>query len=140
MRFILFVLLFLSFAYALGLVLANNSDIGVNLLFSQAPAMNLGLLLILSMTLGIVIGLILSLLLFRVFQNKWEISRLQKSNAHLQEQLNQANIAIDRQANAPTAEQAVYGTPAPAQSDVVADESDNTIATKTSTISKTPRR
>ena len=138
MRFILFVLLFLSFAYALGLVLANNSDIGVNLLFSQAPAMNLGLLLILSMTLGIVIGLILSLLLFRVFQNKWEISRLQKRNAHLQEQLNQANIAIDRQANAPTAEQAVYGTPA--QPDVVADESDNTIATKTSTISKTPRR
>ncbi|WP_298972802.1 LapA family protein [uncultured Psychrobacter sp.] len=138
MRFILFVLLFLSFAYALGLVLANNSDIGVNLLFSQSPAMNLGLLLILSMTLGIVIGLILSLLLFRVFQNKWEISRLQKSNAHLQEQLNQANIAIDRQANAPTAEQAVYGTPA--QPGVVADESDNTIATKTSTISKTPRR
>ena len=138
MRFILFVLLFLSFAYALGLVLANNSDIGVNLLFSQAPAMNLGLLLILSMTLGIVIGLILSLLLFRVFQNKLEISRLQKSNAHLQEQLNQANIAIDRQANAPTAEQAVYGTPA--QPDVVADESDNTIAAKTSTISKTPRR
>ncbi len=138
MRFILFVLLFLSFAYALGLVLANNSDIGVNLLFSQAPAMNLGLLLILSMTLGIVIGLILSLLLFRVFQNKWEISRLQKSNAHLQEQLNQANIAIDRQANAPTAEQDVYGTPT--QPGVVADESDNTIAAKTSTISKTPRR
>ncbi|WP_348654148.1 LapA family protein [uncultured Psychrobacter sp.] len=138
MRFILFVLLFLSFAYALGLVLANNSDIEVNLLFSQAPAMNLGLLLILSMTLGIVIGLILSLLLFRVFQNKWEISRLQKSNAHLQEQLNQANIAIDRQANAPTAEQAVYGTPT--QPGVVADESDNTIAAKTSTISKTPRR
>ncbi len=138
MRFILFVLLFLSFAYALGLVLANNSDIEVNLLFSQAPAMNLGLLLILSMTLGIVIGLILSLLLFRVFQNKWEISRLQKSNAHLQEQLNQANIAIDRQANAPTAERAVYGTPT--QPGVVADESDNTIAAKTSTISKTPRR
>lgn len=110
MRFILFVLLFISFAYALGLVLANNADIGVNLLFSQAPAMNLGLLLILCMALGIIIGMLLSLLLFRVFQNKWEISRLQKSNANLQEQLNQANIAIDRQANAPTAEQAVFGT------------------------------
>ncbi len=137
MRFILFVLLFLSFAYALGLVLVNNTDIGVNLLFSQAPAMNLGLLLILCMTLGIIIGLLLSLLLFRVFQNKWEISRLQKNNAHLQEQLNQANIAIDRQANAPTADQAVYGTPA--VPGVVADDIDNTIAADASVINKTKR-
>ncbi len=110
MRFILFVLLFLSFAYALGLVLANNTDIGVNLLFMQAPAMNLGLLLILCMILGIVIGMLLSLLLFRVFQNKWEISRLQKENKELQNQITQANIAIDRQVHAPTIDEAVYGT------------------------------
>lgn len=109
MRIILFVLLFISFAYALGLVLANNTEVAVNLLFSQAPAMNLGLLLILCMILGIVIGILLSLLLFRVFQNKWEMSRLQKNNAHLQEQLNQANIAIGRQANADTVDEAVYG-------------------------------
>ena len=137
MRFILFVLLFLSFAYALGLVLANNSDIGVNLLFSQAPAMNLGLLLIICLGLGIVIGMLLSLLLFRVFQTKWEISRLQKNNVHLQEQLNQANIAIDRQANAPTIDQAVYGTPAiPA---AVADDIDHTIAADANSINKTKR-
>lgn len=110
MRFILLVLLFLSFAYALGLVLANNTDIEVNLLFSQAPAMNLGLLLIICLTLGIVIGLLLALLLFRVFQNKWEISRLQKANQNLQQQLTQANVVIDRQANSPTVEEAVYGT------------------------------
>ncbi|WP_201585169.1 LapA family protein [Psychrobacter jeotgali] len=112
MRFILFVLLFLSFAYALGLVLANNTEIGVNLLFSQAPAMNLGLLLILCMTLGIIIGMLLSLLIFRVLQNKWEISRLQKLNKNLQEQVAQANVVIDRQANAPTVEEAVYGATA----------------------------
>ncbi|WP_435980335.1 LapA family protein [Psychrobacter sp. DM4] len=109
MRFILFVLLFLSFAYALGLVLVNNTDIEVNLLFSQAPAMNLGLLLIICLALGIVIGLLLALLIFRVFQNKWEISRLQKENKNLQDQLTQANVAIDRQANAPTIDEAVYG-------------------------------
>lgn len=80
MRFILFVLLFISFAYAIGLVLANNADVGVNLLFSQAPTMNLGLLLILCMTLGIIIGMLLALLMFRVLQNKWEISRLKKQN------------------------------------------------------------
>lgn len=136
MRFILFVLLFLSFAYALGLVLANNADIGVNLLFSQAPAMNLGLLLILCMTLGIVIGMLLSLLLFRVFQNKWEISRLQKNNVHLQEQLNQANIAINR-AHAPAVEQAVYGTPA--SPEAVADDINNTIATDANVINKNKR-
>ena len=137
MRFILFILLFLSFAYALGLVLANNSDIGVNLLFSQAPAMNLGLLLILGMILGIVIGMLLSLLLFRVFQNKWEISRLQKNNVHLQEQLNQANIAIDRQANAPTVDQAIYGTPA--TTSVVADDINNTIGSDNNSVNKTKR-
>lgn len=110
MRFLLFVLLFVSFAYSLGLVLANNTEVGVNLLFSQAPTMNLGLLLILCLILGIIIGILMALLIFRVLQNKWEISRLQKANTHLQEQLTQANVAIDRQANAPTVEDAVYGT------------------------------
>lgn len=110
MRFLLFVLLFLSFAYALGLVLANNTEVGVNLLFSQAPTMNLGLLLILCLILGVVIGILLALLIFRVLQNKWEVSRLQKANANLQEQLTQANIVIDRQANSPTVEEAVYGS------------------------------
>lgn len=102
MRIILLILLFLVFGYSLALVLANNNEVGVNLLFSQAPAMNLGLLLIICIALGILIGLLLSLLLFRVFQNKWEISRLEKENQSLQEKLKQATIAIDRQANAPT--------------------------------------
>lgn len=112
MRFLLFVLLFLSFAYALGLVLANNIEVGVNLLFSQSPTMNLGLLLILCLILGIVIGLLLALLMFRVLQNKWEISRLTKLTTNLQEQLVQANVVIDRQANSPTVEEAVYGATA----------------------------
>ena len=112
MRILLLVLLFLSFAYSLALVLANNTEVGVNLLFSQAPTMNLGLLLILCLILGIVIGILLALLVFRVLQNKWEISRLQKANANLQEQITQANVVIDRQANAPTVEEAVYGATA----------------------------
>ena len=112
MRILLLVLLFLSFAYSLALVLANNTEVGVNLLFSQAPTMNLGLLLILCLIRGIVIGILLALLIFRVLQNKWEISRLQKANASLQEQLTQANVVIDRQANAPTVDEAVYGATA----------------------------
>ena len=112
MRILLLVLLFLSFAYSLALVLANNTEVGVNLLFSQAPTMNLGLLLILCLILGIVIGILLALLIFRVLQNKWEISRLQKANASLQEQLTQANVVIDRQANAPTVDEAIYASTA----------------------------
>lgn len=125
MRFLLFVLLFLSFAYALGLVLTNNTEVGVNLIFSQAPAMNLGLLLILCLILGVVIGILLALLIFRVLQNKWEISRLQKANTNLQEQLTQANIVIDRQANSPTVEEAVYGSTATNVQDTTAVKSDN---------------
>lgn len=109
MRILLLILLFLSFAYSLGLVLANNTEVGVNLLFSQAPAMNLGLLLILCLILGIIIGMLLALLIFRVLQNKWEISRLQKENLNLQKQITQANAVIDRQANAPSVQEAVYG-------------------------------
>lgn len=124
MRFLLFVLLFLSFAYSLGLVLANNTEVGVNLLFSQAPTMNLGLLLILCLILGIVIGILLALLIFRVLQNKWEISRLQKANANLQEQINQANVVIDRQANAPSVDEAVYGATAENVQNGIADNND----------------
>lgn len=135
MRFILFLLLFISFAYALGLVLANNTEVGVNLLFSQAPTMNLGLLLILCMTLGIVIGLLLALLLFRVFQNKWEIARLQKNNTQLQEQLTQANVVIDRQANVPTIDEASYAT----SSVAVETNTVNPDAQKTALLSKRQR-
>ena len=124
MRILLLVLLFLSFAYSLALVLANNTEVGVNLLFSQAPTMNLGLLLILCLILGIVIGILLALLIFRVLQNKWEISRLQKANASLQQQLTQANVVIDRQANAATVDEAVYGATAVNIQDSVVDSVD----------------
>ncbi|WP_352258435.1 lipopolysaccharide assembly protein LapA domain-containing protein [Psychrobacter sp. TB55-MNA-CIBAN-0194] len=131
MRFLLFVLLFLSFAYALGLVLANNTEVGVNLLFSQAPTMNLGLLLILCLMLGIIIGILLALLIFRVLQNKWEISRLQKAKTNLQEQLTQANIVIDRQANSPTVEEAIYGSTATnVQDGAVSDLDESAALTK----------
>ena len=131
MRILLLVLLFLSFAYSLGLVLANNTEVGVNLLFSQAPTMNLGLLLILCLILGIVIGMLLALLIFRVLQNKWEISRLQKLNANLQEQVTQANIVIDRQVNAPSVQEAVYGATATnVQDGSVIDVDDGATLTK----------
>ena len=131
MRILLLVLLFLSFAYSLGLVLANNTEVGVNLLFSQAPTMNLGLLLILCLILRIVIGMLLALLIFRVLQNKWEISRLQKLNANLQEQVTQANIVIDRQANAPSVQEAVYGATATnVQDGSISDVDDGATLTK----------
>lgn len=107
MRIILMVFLFLIFGYSLGLVLVNSSEVAVNLLFTQSPSMNLGLLLIICIGLGVLIGLLLALLLFKVLQNKWEISRLNKENKHLKEELRQATIAIDRQANAPTLDQSV---------------------------------
>lgn len=108
MRVVLIVILFLIFGYSLGLVLVNSSEVAVNLLFTQSPSMNLGLLLIICLGLGVLIGLLLALLLFKVLQNKWEINRLNKENKHLKEELRQANIAIDRQANAPSVDQAVF--------------------------------
>ncbi len=78
MRFLLIVLLFLVFGYSLVLVLANNIDAKVNLVFTQVPAMNLGLLLIITLAIGVVMGLLLGIQVFKVFQTRWEISSLKK--------------------------------------------------------------
>lgn len=78
MRTILMILLVLLFGYAIALVLQNGSIVPVDLLFSQVPAMRLGLLLVLTLVLGIALGLLLSLQVFRVFQSQWEIKRLRK--------------------------------------------------------------
>lgn len=107
MRFVLIILLFLVFGYSLGLVLTNSSEIAVNLLFTEAPAMNLGLLLILCLFLGVLIGMLLSLLLFKVFQNKWEISRLNKENKRLQDKLTQAQVEIEQLSHIPVVDHTV---------------------------------
>lgn len=94
MPIILVILLVIIFGYSLMLVIANNNVVALNLLFAQVPSMNLGLVLILSMVLGIVIGLLVGLMLFRVFQMKFEISRLKKDNLALQSKLDEAEIVI----------------------------------------------
>lgn len=78
MRFLLLLLLLVVFCYSLALVLFNNSNAAVDLVFYQAPEMNLGVLLILTLVLGVVLGLLLGLQLFRVIQMRWELSRLNK--------------------------------------------------------------
>lgn len=95
MSLFIIILLVLFFAYAIALVLANNSEIAVNLLFSQVPTTNLGLLLVLTIALGVFIGILLSVLLFRVLQNKLEIRRLRKEKADLQAKLDEANVVIE---------------------------------------------
>lgn len=94
MHIVLIILLILVCAYAIGLVLINNSEVAVNLMFSDVPTMNLGLLLVITITLGLVLGMLLALVVFRVLQNKWEISRLKKEQKALQAQLVEANTKL----------------------------------------------
>lgn len=82
----LMVLLVVALIYALALVLLNGNQVAVNLLFTQIPLMNLGLLLILCLAIGVLIGGLLAVLLFRVVQNKREIARLSNENARLKAQ------------------------------------------------------
>ena len=95
MSLFIIILLVLFFFYVFALVLANNSEIAVNLLFSQVPTTNLGLLLVLTIALGVFIGILLSVLLFRVLQNKLQIRRLYKEKAELQAKLDEANVVIE---------------------------------------------
>lgn len=67
MRFLVLIVLFLIFGYSLALVIANSTQTAVNLLFIDVPSMNLGLLLIISIK-GLIAGLLLGLILFRVIQ------------------------------------------------------------------------
>ncbi|WP_173910456.1 lipopolysaccharide assembly protein LapA domain-containing protein [Acinetobacter sp. Marseille-Q1618] len=94
MRFILGLLLVAVFVYSLALVLINGTELPVDLWFTQVPAMRLGLLLLLTLAIGIVLGLLLGVQVFRVFQNNWEIRRLRKDIDHLRkEQIQSAQLA-----------------------------------------------
>ena len=94
MRYVLVVLLIVLFGYSLALVLQNSTELSVDLLFSQVPAMRLGLLLLLTLALGIIVGLLLGIQIFRVFQTSWEIKRLRKDIDHLRkEQIQTAQLA-----------------------------------------------
>ncbi|ENW04899.1 MULTISPECIES: lipopolysaccharide assembly protein LapA domain-containing protein [Acinetobacter] len=86
MRYILIALLVAIFGYSLALVLQNPTELPVDLLFTQVPAMRLGLLLLLTLVLGILVGLLLGVQVFRVFQNSWEIKRLRKDIDHLRKE------------------------------------------------------
>lgn len=96
MRYILILFLCTFFAYALALVILNNNEIAVNLFFMQAPAMNLGLLLIICIVLGVFIGMLLALLMFKVLQNKWELSRLKKENDKLKGKLELKTVEVEK--------------------------------------------
>lgn len=97
MSLFLMILLLVFFGYSLALVLANNSEVAVNLLFSQVPTTNLGLVLILTTTLGILIGILLALLLFKVLQNKLELHKLRKEVSTLESQLSESKIALEKE-------------------------------------------
>ncbi|QXW27078.1 DUF1049 domain-containing protein [Acinetobacter johnsonii] len=94
MRYVLVILLIVLFGYSLFLVLQNGTELSVDLLFTQVPAMRLGLLLLLTLALGIVLGLLIGVQIFRVFQNNWEIKRLRKDIDRLRkEQIQAAQVA-----------------------------------------------
>lgn len=94
MRYVLVVILFLLFGYSLAMVLQNSTELSVDLLFTQVPAMRLGLLLLLTISMGIVLGLLLGVQIFRVFPKSWEIKRLRKDIEYLRkEQIQTAQLA-----------------------------------------------
>lgn len=95
MSLFLMILLLIFFGYSLALVLANNSEVAVNLLFSQAPTTNLGLVLILTTALGILIGVLLALLLFKVLQNKLELRKLRKEISTLESRLLESKTSLE---------------------------------------------
>lgn len=94
MRFILIVVLILLFVYSLALVLLNGMLVSVDLWFSHIPEMRVGLLVLITLALGVILGLLLGVQVFRVFQSRWEIQRLHKEIDQLRkEQIQHAQLA-----------------------------------------------
>ena len=94
MRFILIVVLIILFIYSLALVLLNGTPVSVDLWFSHVPEMRVGLLVLITLALGVILGLLLGVQVFRVFQSRWEIQRLRKDIDHLRkEQIQSAQLA-----------------------------------------------
>lgn len=94
MRYVLVFLLIVIFGYALALVLQNSIELPVDLLFTQIPEMRSGLLLLITLAIGIILGLLIGVQVFRVFQSNWEIKRLRKDIDHLRkEQIHTAQLA-----------------------------------------------
>lgn len=103
MRLILIVLLIAIFIYSLALVLLNATPVSVNLWFTIVPEMRVGLLVLITLALGVVLGLLLGVQLFRVFQTQWEIKRLRKDIDHLRkEQIQVAQLAASEAAASAT--------------------------------------
>ncbi|ELA08833.1 hypothetical protein MOMA_00435 [Moraxella macacae 0408225] len=96
MRYLIAILLFIVFAYSLMLVLVNNNQAEVNLIFSQVPQMNLGLLLIICILLGVVGGVLLSIMLFKVVQIRLENQRLNKELSQTREKLLQTQNNLEQ--------------------------------------------
>ncbi|MFB2539713.1 MULTISPECIES: lipopolysaccharide assembly protein LapA domain-containing protein [unclassified Acinetobacter] len=112
MRFVVIAVLAAVFAYALALVLQNGTELPVDLLFTQVPAMRLGLLLLLTLVLGVIIGLLLGVLMFKVVQKNWEINRLRKDIEHLRkEQIENAQRAATEAAQAASRAEKAATTP-----------------------------
>lgn len=99
MNIVLVILLVLLFAYAVFLILANNSEVAVDLLATQVPTMNLGFLLIVSLVLGVLIGMLIALIVFKVLPMRFEINRLKKDKQLLQSKLDEATIVIEHHRN-----------------------------------------
>jgi len=94
MRFILIVILIILFIYSLALVLLNGTPVSVDLWFSHVPEMRVGLLVLITIALGVILGLLLGVQVFRVFQSRWEIQRLHKEIDQLRkEQIQHAQLA-----------------------------------------------
>ncbi|WP_019520147.1 lipopolysaccharide assembly protein LapA domain-containing protein [Faucicola boevrei] len=99
MRYLIAILLFIVFAYSLMLVLVNSAQTEVNLIFSQVPQMNLGLLLIICILLGVIGGVLLSIILFKVVQIRLENQRLNKELSQTQEKLLQTQSNLEQHLN-----------------------------------------
>lgn len=117
MRFIFLILLIALFGYSMALVLANSTNTQVDLLFAHIPTMNLGLLLVMTLVLGIITGLLLGVHVFRVIQTRWEITRLNK----------ELELVRARHIQAAAAAAAATATTTPATSPALVKHEDVTI-------------
>ncbi|MBH1969632.1 LapA family protein [Moraxellaceae bacterium AER2_44_116] len=85
-RVLLALLLVLVSFCGIWLVVTNPQTIQLNLLLLELPAMNSGLVVLLSFVLGCLLGLLSAVFIFKILPLRWQLRQSQREIAELRKQ------------------------------------------------------
>lgn len=85
-RILLSLLLLIVTLCGMWIVVSNQQQMSLNLLLIDIPAINSGLIVLLSFGVGCVLGLVAAIFIYRVLPLRWQLRQSQREIAELRKQ------------------------------------------------------